>query len=83
MRVLSRRTTYVGWLPSRACVAAGCLALGLGGCGSGISTPLPDLPPSHTSTAMTLKDRQKAVTDLEQAGATHEEAAERQIEQSR
>jgi hypothetical protein len=59
------------------------MALALGGCASGITTPLPDVPTTHVAPALNLQERKKAVTDLEKAGAEHEQAAERQIEQSR
>lgn len=66
---------------------AGCLALALalalGGCSWGIQTPLPDLPKSKVSTSLSPQDRQKAVDDLARARDTHEQEAEKQIEQSR
>lgn len=55
----------------------------LGGCASGIQTPLPELPTTPISSSMSQQDRQKAVDELEQAGRTHGEAAEKQIESSR
>ena len=66
-----------------ACCAAVCTALILGGCASGITTPLPELPRSNVSTAMSPQERQRAVDELNRAGATHEQDAERQIESSR
>jgi hypothetical protein len=58
-----------------------CLALAAGGCSS-VSTPLPDLKPS-VSTSMSQKDQQKAVDELNKKRDTHEQEAERQIEDSR
>ena len=58
-----------------------CLALAAGGCSS-INTPLPDLKPS-VSTSMSQQDRQKAVDELNSKRDTHEQDAERQIEDSR
>lgn len=63
--------------------AAVCIVTALGGCASSIQTPLPDLPKSHVSSSMSQQDRQKAVDELQKAGATHEQAAEEQIESSR
>jgi hypothetical protein len=59
------------------------LALALGGCASGITTPLPDLPKSHVSSSLSPQDRKKAVDDLTKAGDTHEQEAQEQIESSR
>lgn len=70
-------------LPIGARFAAVCLVIGLGGCASSIQTPLPDLPKSHVSSSMSQQDRQKAVNELQKAGATHEQDAEQQIESSR
>jgi hypothetical protein len=64
-------------------MAGGCFMLTLAACASGITTPLPDVPSTHVAPALNLQDRKKAVSDLEKAGAEHEEAAEREIEQSR
>jgi hypothetical protein len=64
-------------------VATLAVLVTLGGCASGIQTPLPDLPTTPISSSMSQQDRQKAVDELEQAGRTHEEAAEKQIESSR
>ena len=57
------------------------LALAAGGCSS-ISTPLPDLKPS-VSTSMSQTDQQKAVDELNLKRQTHEQDAERQIEEQR
>lgn len=58
-------------------------ALALGGCASGITTPLPEMPSSHVSSSMSQQDRKKAMEDLSRARDTHEQDAEKQIEQSR
>ncbi|HEY8247404.1 MAG TPA: hypothetical protein VIG38_09005 [Hyphomicrobium sp.] len=65
------------------CCKAGvfCLALAAAGCSSN-STPLPDLKPS-VSTSMSQKEQQKAVDELNQKRQTHEQDAERQIEEQR
>ena len=60
-------------------VAVACLALAGGACSS-IATPLPDLGPTG-STSMSKEDQKKAVDDLNQKRATHEQDAEKQIEQ--
>jgi hypothetical protein len=62
-------------------IAVVCLALAAGGCSS-ISTPLPDITPT-ASTSMSAKDQQKAVDELNKKRDTHEEDAEREIENSR
>ncbi|MFA5901244.1 MAG: hypothetical protein WC829_19250 [Hyphomicrobium sp.] len=62
---------------------AACFALALGGCASTISTPLPDLPTSHISSAMSPQEHQKAVDELTRARDTHALEAEKQIESSR
>ena len=61
--------------------AVACLALAGGACSS-ITTPLPDLTPTVTS-SMSQPERQKAVEELNKKGATHEQDAEKQIEHSR
>jgi hypothetical protein len=63
-------------------VAVACLALASGACSSSIKTPLPDLAPTVTS-SISQPDRQKAVVELNKKGATHEQDAEKQIEESR
>jgi hypothetical protein len=77
-----RRTMALGRMPRRgaglACLA---VALAVGGCSS-IATPLPDLGPTG-STAMSKEDQKKAVDELNQKRATHEQDAEKQIEDSR
>lgn len=59
-----------------------CLALACGACSSSIKTPLPDVTPTVTS-SISQPDRQKAMKELNQKGATHEQDAERQIEEAR
>ncbi len=49
---------------------------------SSIKTPLPDLTPTVTS-SISQPDRQKAVEELNKKGATHEQDAEKQIEELR
>ena len=61
-------------------LALGSVAL-TGGCSS-IATPLPEIKPS-VSTAMSQKDKQKAVEELNKKRETHEQDAEKEIEQSR
>jgi hypothetical protein len=61
--------------------AAFCLAFAMTGCSS-ISTPLPDLKPA-ASTSMSQQEHQEAVDELNRKRDTHEEDAERQIEESR
>jgi hypothetical protein len=82
MRIVVRMDGGCSW-PLRRGAAAAFLALALSGCASGITTPLPDVPATHVAPQLNLQERKKAVSDLEKAGAEHEEAAERQIEQSR
>ena len=62
-------------------VAVACLALASGGCSS-VKTPLPDLTPTVTS-SISQPERQKAMEELNKKGATHEQDAEKQIEQAR
>jgi hypothetical protein len=57
------------------------LSLAAGGCSS-ISTPLPDMTPT-ASTSMSANDQQKAVDELNKKRDTHEEEAEREIENAR
>ena len=68
----------------RVALAAGmlCLIFAGQGCSSTISTPLPDTHPTVTS-SITPKDRQKEMDELKSKAATHEQDAERQIENSR
>jgi hypothetical protein len=58
-----------------------CLAVAAGGCSS-INTPLPDIAPT-ASTSMSAKDQKKAVEELNKKRDTHEQDAEREIENSR
>jgi len=69
-------------LPAARLAAAAVAAI-LGGCASTITTPLPNMPRSNVSTAMSQQDRKQAVDDLAKARDTHEQEAERQIENSR
>jgi hypothetical protein len=62
-----------------ACLAVAALAVG--GCSS-IATPLPDLGPTG-SISMSKEDQKKAVDELNQKRATHEQDAEKEIEGSR
>jgi len=57
------------------------LTVCVGGC-SAIETPLPDLKPVATS-SLSQQERAKAVEELNRKRATHEQEAEKQIEQSR
>jgi hypothetical protein len=64
-------------------IPAAVLALVLlGGCSTSIQTPLPDLGPT-ASTSLSQEERKKAVDELNEVRATHEQDAERQIEQAR
>jgi hypothetical protein len=82
-RAKGRRTMALVCMPWRgaglACLAVAVLAVG--GCSS-IATPLPDLGPTG-STSMSKDDQKKAVEELNQKRATHEQDAEKQIEDSR
>jgi hypothetical protein len=62
-------------------VAVACLALASGACSS-VNTPLPDLTPTVTS-SVSHPDRQKAMEELNKKGATHQQDAEKEIEESR
>ena len=62
-----------------ACLTAAALAVG--GCSS-IATPLPELGPTG-SISMSKEDQKKAVDELNRKRATHEQDAEKQIEDSR
>jgi hypothetical protein len=67
-------------MPAAALAFAALAALS-GGCAT-IETPLPDIKPA-TANSLSQEERKKAVEDLNKARATHEQAAEQQIEQSR
>jgi hypothetical protein len=66
----------------KALFAAGALTLAIGGCGTAIETPLPDVK-AATSTSLTQAERDKAVAELNKKRLTHEQDAEQQIEQAR
>jgi hypothetical protein len=66
----------------KALFAAGALSLAVGGCGTAIETPLPDVK-AAASTSLTQSERDKAVAELNRKRLTHEQDAEQQIEQAR
>jgi hypothetical protein len=68
----------------RVALAGGCLCLILAmqGCSSTITTPLPNTAPAITS-SISPQDRQKEMDELKSKAATHEQDAEREIENSR
>ena len=74
-----RRQTVLWRMHCKLAVA--CLALATSACSS-INTPLPDVTPTVTS-SVSQPDRQKAVEELNKKGATHQQDAEKQIEESR
>jgi hypothetical protein len=82
-RAKERHTMALARMPWRgvglACLAVAALAVG--GCSS-IATPLPDLGPTG-SISMSKEDQKKAVDELNQKRATHEQDAEKEIEGSR
>jgi hypothetical protein len=53
----------------------------MAGCSS-VATPLPDLKPSH-STSMSQQQQKEAVDALNRKRDTHEQDAERQIEDAK
>ena len=59
-----------------------CLILAVQGCSSTITTPLPTTAPTVTS-SISPQDRQKEMDELKSKAATHEQDAEREIENSR
>jgi hypothetical protein len=63
-------------------LAVACLALASGACSSSIKTPLPDLTPTVTS-SISQPDRQKAMDELNKKRETHEQDAEKAIEEAR
>ncbi len=79
---LKLRSSYSRRLPF-ASPGFACIALALGGCASGISTPLPDVVRTPVASSVSQQDHQKAVDELQRAGRTHEQDAEKQIESSR
>ncbi len=58
-----------------------CAGLVMAGCSS-VATPLPDLKPSH-STSMSQQQQKEAVDALNRKRDTHEQDAERQIEDAK
>jgi hypothetical protein len=69
--------------PAAALLAAVlALAASMGGCGTAIQTPLPEIKPV-SSTSLSQEDRTKAVEELNKKRATHEQDAEQEIERSR
>jgi hypothetical protein len=68
----------------RVALGAGmlCLILAVQGCSSTITTPLPNTAPAITS-SISPQDRQKEMDELKSKAATHEQDAEREIENSR
>jgi hypothetical protein len=66
----------------KALFAACALALAVGGCGTAIETPLPDVK-AAASSSLTQAERDKAVAELNRKRVTHEQDAEQQIEQAR
>lgn len=82
-RAKERHTMALARVPWRgaglACLAAAAMAVG--GCSS-IATPLPELGPTG-SISMSKEDQKKAVDELNQKRATHEQDAEKEIEGSR
>ena len=76
-----RRRQVAHWRVPHGKLAVACLALAGGACSSS-QTPLPDLTPTVTS-SISQPDRQKAVEELNKKGATHQQDAEKQIEESR
>ena len=76
-----RRRQMALWRVPHCKLAVACLALASCACSS-IQTPLPDLTPTVTS-SISQPDRQKAVEELNKKGATHQQDAEKQIEESR
>jgi hypothetical protein len=64
-------------------MTAAVLALALlGGCSSSIQTPLPDLGRT-ASTSLSQEEKKKAVDELNEVRATHEQNAKQEIEQAR
>jgi len=86
MQALQRGKVSIGGALRSVAVLGAVLGLTfaamLGGCGSTIQTPLPDVKPV-SSASMSQEERKKAVDELNRKRATHEQDAEQQIEQSR
>ncbi len=89
MQIMRPRKACSNGLAGRGAALPTAVALGValawvaltGGCSS-IATPLPEIKPS-VSTAMSQKDKQKAVEELNKVRETHEQDAEKEIVQSR
>ena len=67
--------------PQLVAAALVCAALA-GGCGTAIDTPLPEFRPI-AATSLTQAEKAKAVEELNNKRATHEQDAEAAIEQAR
>jgi hypothetical protein len=80
-RGIGRRCNTLGLAAVGAvCVLAPTV---LGGCSTTIQTPLPDIKPVSATSSLSQEERKKAVDELNKVRATHEQAAEQQIEESR
>jgi hypothetical protein len=68
----------------RAVLAGGWfgLVLAVQGCSSTITTPLPDTVHPPVTSSISNQDRQREMDALKSKAATHEQDAERQIENS-
>lgn len=87
MRTIPRGQRWKKDAPARplgplALAAALGVAVLSAGCSSSIQTPLPSLSPAASS-SMTESEQQKAVNEMNQLRATHEQDAARSIEESR
>lgn len=83
----SSRIGATAWSAAAACarmrlLAGLLLALSMTACSTSVQTPLPDLTPVSSS-SLSQEEQQKAVEELNRKRATHEQDAEKQIEQSR
>lgn len=81
------QSSRIGASAAAACarmrVLAGLLlAVSMTACSTSVQTPLPDLTPVSSS-SLSQEEQQKAVEELNRKRATHEQDAEKQIEQSR
>jgi hypothetical protein len=75
------RSGVYAHVPALLALCGLAVAAFVGGCSS-IETPLPEIRPI-SSTSLSQEDRKKAVDELNRKGATQEQDAEHQIEQSR